>query len=136
VNKSKIAFTEDILLQASTNLSVDKKIVEDVYSSIVAYIHHLSTNTDTVAIFVPNLGTMYMKASYISKMIEKYKGKNLSKYEIYKNKIKNISNHANAYISDSKFHKKSRHFDKNKLNNYYYNNGKSITEIEEFQNKL
>ena len=134
-NESKITFTKDVIKQVSKELNIEKKKIAEVYDSMMSYLHYLINETDSVAIFIKNLGTLHVKVGYIYERIKQYKySKNENKLKIFNKKIEILNDFFKNYY-DNKFRVKPRHLDKFKINSLFYNNGKSISEIEEFQNE-
>ena len=134
-NESKITFTKDVIKQVSKELNIDEKKLAEVYDSMMSYLHYLINETDSVAIFIKNLGTLHVKVGYIYERIKQYKySKNENKLKIFNKKIEILNDFFKNYY-DNKFRVKPRHLDKFKINSLFYNNGKSVSEIEEFQNE-
>ncbi|MCA9749976.1 MAG: hypothetical protein KC414_12780 [Romboutsia sp.] len=133
--ESKISFTQDILKEVSNDLNIPEEKVKIVYNSMISYLEFLTTKTDTVSIFIPSLGTMYVKLGYILRRIQELSRKKGDKnyLEIFKAKKNKIDAYLKELI-DNKYPKKSRHSQKSTIALFSYTDGKSIDEIEEIQN--
>lgn len=130
-----IIFTNDIIKKVSKELEIPESKVRSVYDTLFLYLKHLVENTNAVAIFIPYIGTLYMKVSFLFKKLELYKDneKYKDKLKIFLEKKKIIDIHIQETIDQSK--STSRHLSKNSIDKFRYNAGKTITEIEEIQNK-
>lgn len=132
---SKIAFTTDVVDQVAKELKISKEKVEHVYEAMMKYLKYLTLETNVVAIFIPSLGTLHIKMKHILDRIKFFKDKpdkqqQLSIFESKKERI-------NKYVEKIKDHPKFvtlRHFEYSLVNKIFYNNGKTIEEIEKFQN--
>lgn len=131
----KISFTRDIIKQASKELDMPESKVRAVYDSQIKYLKHLTDNTDAVAIFIPFIGTLHVKVWFLFQQIKKYSKKTSDKLklDIFKSKKDIVDTHIQEYIVNSHIGK-TKHLEKNKINRFIYNGGKTMDEIEEIQN--
>lgn len=134
-SKKEIVFTDDILQEVSKENGWEYDKVRGVYDTTISYIHHLANKTDCLSIFIPKLGTLYLKYYNLKKELERLKtSKRLKeRYKVYLSKKRAFDN----YVKTALEHLLIRdivHFGNHLINKYYYTDGKKIREIEEFQN--
>ena len=114
--ESKISFTQDILKEVSNDLNIPEEKVKIVYNSMISYLEFLTTKTDTVSIFIPSLGTMYVKLGYILRRIQELSRKKGDKnyLEIFKAKKNKIDAY---FIKKRKWTKSEFHYPLQNENN-------------------
>lgn len=139
--ESNILFTEDILQQAADELGISYKKVEIVYNVLIKHIRHLVSFTNTVSIFIPHIGTMYTKVGTIYGQIKKHKiiqKKNPDSPDSKKRLIawEKKKKLMDKYLSKNRMSlTKCYHLKPTKFNMSRFNGGKTLDEIEAFQNK-
>lgn len=132
---SKISFTNDIISEAARELNISESKVRSVYDTQIMYLKYLTDKTDAVAIYIPFIGTLHVKVGYLFKQIDKYSKKesDKDKLSIFQSKKNIIDSHLQEHIKNS-YKGTSRHLEKNKINRYVYNAGKTMQEIQDIQN--
>lgn len=132
--EQEIVFTNDIIKKVAKDLEISESKVKAVYDTLFLYLKYLVDFTDAVAIFIPYIGTLYMKVSFLFKKIELYKSdeKYKDKLEIFLKKKVILDEHIQSTIENKQ--SKSRHLSRNNIDKFRYNAGKTIQEIEEIQN--
>lgn len=130
--KSKIAFTNDIIKEAAKELDISTDKVREVYDAMMTYLKFLTDKTDAVAIFIPHLGTLHVKVWFIYDRLKAF-AKKPEKLELFKKKKEILDKHLQSHFENS-YKGVSRHIGKNSINRLPYNAGKTLEEIEEIQN--
>lgn len=133
---SKIAFTHDIIEKVSSELNISKTKVEYVYYTMMKYMRYLTLQTDAVAIFIPSIGTLHLKMKHLKDRIKFFKKDETKDKElkIFESKLSRIKKYVDE-LSKVEGYTDLRHYEYNLLHKIFYNNGKTIEEIEVIQNK-
>ena len=134
-SKKEIVFTEDILREVAKENGWSYDKVNHVYKTTISYIHYLANKTPCLSIFIPKLGTLYLKYYNLKKELERLKtSKRLKeKYKVFLSKKRAFDEYAKEALK----HLLVRdivHFGNHLINKCYYTDCKKIREIEEFQN--
>lgn len=129
--ESKIAFTNDIIREVAKELGISESKVKSVYRIQIMYLRYIVNETKAVAIFIPFIGTLYVRASHLFRKIRSLTN-NIKKLNLYKEKKELVDLHIQTTIQEKTG--KSRHLEKASINRKRYNAGKDMKEIENIQN--
>jgi|AntRauTorcE11897_2_1112592.scaffolds.fasta_scaffold54519_2 hypothetical protein len=130
--KGEIAFTKDIVDRMEEELDMPREKIEANIDAMIRSMHVRSNEVDCGTMFLPFLGTMYFRVNTVHRLVERLENKGLKLSNVMtnlKNKVK-LLRPMLEYWKDSEPQARIE-----RIKNSYVNKGKSVKEIEEFQNK-
>lgn len=133
-------YTKDkIVRDVSDRLSIPKEKVEYVIDFLIVYVEKISKARHIVGIIFPFLGTMYLKTTQIKKEIGKLES-HKKKRKLTRIESINLSKLKTKLDSVQKDYKPGQsknknHYRKNKLKNKYLTEGRTLEELEIWQNE-
>lgn len=135
--ESNIVFSKDIIKKVSENTGYSEKQVSVHLDFFVNWIKHLTNKEDVLSIFIPHIGILYLnwvktavELSHIESLPESMRSENMSSI------LSKNSNKIEAFkreFPNNNFY--NRHKKRFKITSNHFNNGKSLLELEEWQNK-
>jgi hypothetical protein len=140
-----VVTTSELIKRVSKKTGVSEAKVSATYYSIIRYLSRLAAQTDTTAIRIPFLGVLYVKVKDLHKRSAslheirikkpKYYAKTFTyMHEIILSKLDKIYKHITEHKGKKGF-QDNKHFKKSKIDIPFFNGGKTIQEIEQFQNE-
>jgi hypothetical protein len=130
-----IAFTSDIAEIVAKELNMPKELIEDHVDFMVHWIKKLTMDPEVLTVNIPSVGRMYLNWTKVER-----------DYTYYKDKEEELSKHKTKMIGVNrkrleKFGREfegisgyNRHRKRSKLFSTYFSKGKSLRELEEWQN--
>lgn len=126
----ELSFTEDIIKEAARKLGVRDERVRGVYKSMIAHMHNLAKDEETISIRIPKLGVLYATIDGFKKKYYSTK-----EYRANKNVMLDKMESVDLAAKMSGRQKHSAHTNKRPLEMGYYTGHRSIENIQEIQNK-
>ena len=129
---SEITYSKDIVRIVAKKLDMPEEKVEHVLEFLIFYIKKLALLPNVFAIYLPEIGQMYLSAAYLKNAIINLSKKNRTeaedeKLKVTKEKLKLLDSLLEPGYSP---HKK-----RSKIRNNYFSLGKGLKELEGIQNE-
>lgn len=133
----QISYSSDIIRDATKELGISEDKVKHALEFTIFYIKKLTSIPEVFSIYIPELGQMYLNASYLKHQIG-YLGEILKKKGVLSDNQKtNLQNAENRLklLNEALSPGYSPHKKRLKFRNMYFTKGKTVKELEELQNK-
>jgi hypothetical protein len=131
----EISFTEDICRLVSEETGEPKEKVMHHIEFLVHWIKTLSNSPDVLNIRIPHVGYLYLNISKTKRAVDYFsniKGLNDNWKPLLELNRKRLQNFSNQFEGVNGH---NRHKKKSKITNKYFTKGKSLKELEDWQNK-
>jgi hypothetical protein len=132
---SDIAYTKDIAESVANELGLSRQFVEDHIDFIVHWVKKLTQDPDVLTINIPSVGRLYLNWNKVYKYYnnqknseDDLKSSRLIAFNLNEKKLESFD----KVFGDKKGY--NRHRKRSKFSSTYFNKGKSLRELEEWQN--
>lgn len=134
-----ITYTRDILKEVACKHNIDIEVVKYIYESYVTGLRKIANYTDAGGIEIPYIGTMYINYNFLVNEIALMKDDpkhDVLKLKALEQKQEILAKAIKEYPNKNAKSTRLLHTKKGRLGIDTFTNGKTLTEIEEIQNKI
>lgn len=136
---SDILFFSKIVEETSEELGVSEKAIKAAYNNYVSYLQYIANYEPTLAIRIPYIGVIYIRQKYLQEeilLMQAGKKNNRGRLKAFIQKNKALTKWLKTYPNRPVMKYRAYNITRGRLKNKRITGGRTLTEIEEFQNKL